>query len=277
MRNTPLRFRRDRSHGFTLIELLVVISIIALLIALLLPALSSARETSRVLTCRVQMRSMGQSFHLFANDNEDRMPAAGPPPWSMVEPASARPWLGREARIPGYYEPTYDGSLVAGGYIARASVTSLFRCPSLQDGVPGSGIGSNTKYDYASIELFSGAVRESLPTFALLFANTNMERRTRGPLVFEEDPAFHLNRPGTMAPSFGNLDRNGNWHAGSVSNYLATDLSATYETFDGITPSAWNWSVPRPSVANNQRALIELGWGRDAYYGAWPEHLSEFP
>lgn len=45
-------------RGFTLIELLVVISIISLLIALLLPSLSAARDSSRAVVCRSNMRQL---------------------------------------------------------------------------------------------------------------------------------------------------------------------------------------------------------------------------
>ncbi len=56
------------SRAFTLIELLVVISIIALLIGILLPALGSARGTARAVICQSNMRSMGQAYEGYLND-----------------------------------------------------------------------------------------------------------------------------------------------------------------------------------------------------------------
>lgn len=60
-----------RRVAFTLIELLVVIAIIALILAILLPSLSGARQQSQSTLCLSRLRSLGQGWHMYADDNDD--------------------------------------------------------------------------------------------------------------------------------------------------------------------------------------------------------------
>jgi prepilin-type N-terminal cleavage/methylation domain-containing protein len=118
-------------YAFTLIELLVAIAIIAVLVGILLPALGSARDSARVVSCLANLRSQGQAVSMYTEAHRD----ANPPRliWGNATPSDQ----------PDIIDRTLFNRFLAewmGRPFEREPGTPLFkphgmwRCPEIRDG-----------------------------------------------------------------------------------------------------------------------------------------------
>ncbi|MGD9720903.1 MAG: DUF1559 domain-containing protein [Pirellulales bacterium] len=127
------------TRGFTLVELLVVIAIIGALVALLLPAIQSARESSRRTSCTNNLKQFGIGLHNFYDVNKKFPPGRGaPPPRIFSAHAYLLPYV-EESSLQGMIDlsqaPTtvvvagvsYSG---AANKPAASLTVSLVQCPS---------------------------------------------------------------------------------------------------------------------------------------------------
>lgn len=60
--------------GFTFLEMIVTLSIIMVLAGLLFPAFARSREAARRTQCQSNLRQIGTALHLYAQDNNGRLP-----------------------------------------------------------------------------------------------------------------------------------------------------------------------------------------------------------
>ena len=129
--------RKSDNRFFTLIELLVVIAIIAVLAGMLLPALNSAREQGKSVTCLSDFKQLGLACQMYSNDNSDYL--------LPTELKFADSSTGNSARHFGLYAGLEDRYLApylgvhpyaTYGSIGVASNGKIYRtpmlCPSLQ-------------------------------------------------------------------------------------------------------------------------------------------------
>ena len=117
----------QRLKAFTLVELLVVIGIIALLIAILLPALNKARQQANSTYCLANLRSMGQAWAIYLNENYGCLPS------EIWYNGNTAPWP----------DITWHGSWM--GILADLKVDSSKEiCPSAQEPNPAGNAGFGT-------------------------------------------------------------------------------------------------------------------------------------
>ena len=149
---------RPKSYGFTLIELLVVIAIIAILAALLTPAIRQARESANASLCLYSLRKVGTALHGWLRDHDEITP-----PYQFINAGTtifthpdgtryrdyATQWLYTNWSRSG---PFAGGFRDGDGYLApyldtyKNSEYGVPGCPSVKDGIMGSGTQNGMDY-----------------------------------------------------------------------------------------------------------------------------------
>ena len=116
---------KQRRVSFTLIELLVVIAIIAILTGLLLPALNSAREKGRSITCLASLKQFGICESLYQSAFND----------CMAPPSDSNRINGPHLYTPQYHWDYYFGKnflnlKTNAGKWPVQNAWKIFQCPS---------------------------------------------------------------------------------------------------------------------------------------------------
>jgi prepilin-type N-terminal cleavage/methylation domain-containing protein/prepilin-type processing-associated H-X9-DG protein len=128
-----------RRRGFTLVELLVVIGIIALLISILLPALSKAKEASRVAKCLSNLRQMGMAAASYTTENKGYLVPADVLDPALTSEPNGRVWsdtwvtilvgmkfLGYPAKVDPVVPPSEDNVFhCPSGILEQSNITSI--------------------------------------------------------------------------------------------------------------------------------------------------------
>ena len=256
--------RSRRAPAFTLVELLAVIAILSLLLAILTPTLRRARLLAVDLSCRAQFHQIGLAFGTHASEHRAALPGLWGPPW-VGSQEWQKSWMGSEA-FTGTYRPAGPCSAVGTTVSTMGGIEAarkLYRCPGLEAGALGSGVGSNGMFDITMVQSLPGARTTSLPLTAQALLHSIQATVTVGtPIVVEEDPVQNINRQ-HIDMGHTAYNRMGSWHVGGSGNYLAVDGSAWHLNYDGgAGPEAQDWQARAPSGAmrNLGVALPYGGW-----------------
>ncbi|TWT50919.1 hypothetical protein Pla22_36620 [Rubripirellula amarantea] len=272
------------SFGFTLIELLVVIAIIGVLVGLLLPAVQSAREAARRMSCGNNLKQVALATHNYESTFKKIPAMTGSSSYSVQ--ARILPYI-EQAGLSDLIE--FDTPLLLGpAWMARfnpdlrdavQTVVPTFLCPSdigdpnfstsFSDGETGTSgglsymfsYGSGTDTNYDDRYRTDGMVwTDSWARFrdcldgtsnTVLLAETVLGDQTSG--MMEPTPSGPHRRIANWSGTSGNVAPNPGFLDGG-SLILNPDLDAVFpariSSYSGDRGASWIRGVPYATVIN---------------------------
>ena len=211
-------------QNFTLVELLIVVAIIAILASMILPALRSALDKSRAISCATNHKQLGTATFLYVDDNKGYMPSSNV---NYSSTAQHVPWASILWGYATHKQITYDHA-----YLQQVTGTdkfkprvSMFCCPAVLDPFKPSEemkhIGRNITFYGSSyaVNLFISRCR--WPSERMLYSD-----------FYYQGSAYDLNVAHFTSGSTTYTDR-------GYMTYLHPGLTATVTHLDGHV-KAWN-------------------------------------
>ena len=233
-----MRTTQYQHRGFTLIELLVVIAIIAILAAILFPVFAKAREKARETTCTSNQRQIATAILMFAQDNNERMPAATD--WVGGFSLPAKVWVCPDAVATSGNTYGYNSSMFTGSANADGTYTT-------------TGI-SNV--------LASNLNNNGDPTSVVLTGDWNPGSALSGGIIGGTSGANYNN----FLMTAGNLSKVHAGYVGSIVSFLdghvtycaATNTSSPLPSF--VAPPGFNECGALPVIVNPNFSLPAGSW-----------------
>lgn len=267
-----------RRDGFTLVELLVVIAILAVLIALLLPALGRARELTRRVVCKSNLRQWGTAITMYAADNNFQLLSTAETNWRpypkiMHKRADFRAGSRFNIESMAPYMPT------AFDLDTFRTTSDIVACPSTDVDQIRQWMDNGTSGVASSYEYFA-RIKSEWPSYLVDPEDRITDQTLESGRLLMRDILFHRRQYGSRGATSGawryNHGPNG-WAFDHPNfggqDYGVPNISGTNEMNGDISV---RWRTAEELLTEEMSDLSTFSGGKVIGYGGTPPDMSVF-